>query len=96
MFRFPLATLTLALVVGGCAGANPPETASPPPSRAVASPQPESFLAWRESFRPKATAAGISPATFDTAFAGVGVNARRVRYRFGSSPSFDTSQTLTV
>ena len=79
MFRIPFATLTLALVVGGCAGANPPETASPPPSRAVASPQPESFLAWRESFRPKATAAGISPAVFDAAFAGVGVNADVVR-----------------
>ena len=78
MVRIPFATQTLALVVGGCAGANPPETASPPTAR-VASPQPQGFLAWRESFRPKATAAGISPATFDAAFAGVGVNADVVR-----------------
>ncbi|MFT3972373.1 MAG: lytic murein transglycosylase [Amaricoccus sp.] len=79
MIRIPLATLTLALAVGGCAGANPPSTQTPPPARVEASPQPASFVAWRESFRPKAMAAGISPAVFDAAFAGVGVNADVVR-----------------
>jgi membrane-bound lytic murein transglycosylase B len=79
LFRIPLATLTLAFVVGGCAGANPPQTESAPPSRSIASPQPESFVAWRESFRPKAMAAGITPGVFNAAFTGVGVNADVVR-----------------
>lgn len=80
MFRISLATLTLAFVVGGCAGANPSiETQSPPMARAAPSPQPADFLAWRESFRPKALAAGISPQVFDAAFAGVGLNADVVR-----------------
>lgn len=79
MYRIPFASLTLALVVGGCAGANPPETQSPPVARAIASPQPTSFVAWREGFRPRALAAGISPQVFDAAFQGVGVNADVVR-----------------
>ncbi len=80
MYRIPLATLALAVAVGGCAGANPPlETSSPPMSRATASPQPESFVAWRSGFRSRALAAGIRPAVFDAAFAGVGVNPEVVR-----------------
>lgn len=37
------------------------------------------FVRWRESFRPRAYAAGISQRTFDTAFQGVGMNAEVVR-----------------
>src|SRR5690349_7228165 len=48
-------------------------------ARAAPSPQPESFTAWRDDFRRKALAAGITPATFDAAFRGVGVNADVVR-----------------
>jgi membrane-bound lytic murein transglycosylase B len=75
-------TLALALAVGGCAGANPPlETSAPPMSRAAAtpSPQPASFTAWRDGFRSRALAQGISPQVFDRAFQGVGVNAEVVR-----------------
>jgi membrane-bound lytic murein transglycosylase B len=80
LHRIPLATLALALAVSGCAGANPPiETQSPPLARSAASPQPSSFIAWRDSFRPRALAAGINPQTFDVAFTGVGVNSDVVR-----------------
>jgi membrane-bound lytic murein transglycosylase B len=48
-------------------------------ARAAPSPQPASFTAWREGFRPKAMAAGIRPEVFDAAFQGVGVNADVVR-----------------
>jgi membrane-bound lytic murein transglycosylase B len=48
-------------------------------ARATPSPQPASFTAWRDGFRPKAIAAGISPQVFDVAFQGVGVNADVVR-----------------
>ena len=37
------------------------------------------FTAWREAFRRKARAAGISDRTFDAAFRGVGVNAEVIR-----------------
>ena len=74
-------TLALAFAAAGCsAGADQTvETAAPPPSRAAPSPQPASFTAWRAAFRQRALAKGIAPATFDAAFAGVGVNADVVR-----------------
>lgn len=79
MYRISLVAVMAALVVGGCAGANqPPETQSPPMAR-YASPQPTSFIAWRDGFRPRAISAGISPQVFDAAFARVGVNAEVVR-----------------
>ncbi|MFO1141116.1 MAG: lytic murein transglycosylase [Amaricoccus sp.] len=78
MHKITLVALLVALVAGGCAGA-PLEKSTPPMARAAPSPQPESFTAWRASFRPKAIAAGISPAVFDAAFQGVGVNADVVR-----------------
>lgn len=75
-----VATLAAALLVGGCAGANPPvESSEPPMSRAAPSPQPASFTAWRDGFRSRAIAQGIRPEVFDAAFAGVGVNAEVVR-----------------
>ena len=42
-------------------------------------PQYQSFAAWRDAFRGRALAAGIRPAVFDAAFAGVGVNPEVVR-----------------
>jgi len=79
--RLPLAALILVTVAAGCgAGANPPlETSPPPVSRAVASPQPASFTAWRADFRGRALAQGIRPGVFDAAFRGVGVNAEVIR-----------------
>ncbi|WP_392663466.1 lytic murein transglycosylase [Amaricoccus sp. B4] len=55
------------------------ERSAPPLSRAVASPQPESFQVWRDGFRRKAIAQGIQPAVFDAAFRGVGVNSEVMR-----------------
>ncbi len=51
-----------------------------PTPRAVAAPEApgESFAAWREGFRARALAAGVSDATFQAAFAGVAPNARVV------------------
>ena len=48
-------------------------------SRTQTSPRPADFIAWRDGFRSRALSAGISPQVFDTAFAGVGVNADVVR-----------------
>lgn len=86
MRRIPVAaTLVVALAIGGCAGANPPlERSAPPVARSAPSPQPASFrpasfAAWRDGFRSRAIAQGISPQVFDAAFAGVGVNADVVR-----------------
>jgi membrane-bound lytic murein transglycosylase B len=78
--KITVATLILALVAGGCAGANPPlERSDPPLARSAASPQPASFTAWRDAFRGRALAQGIQPQVFDAAFRGVGVNAEVVR-----------------
>ncbi len=90
MHRITVATLTLAIVASGCAGANPPldssdrpmarsASRSAPPMSRSASPQPADFTAWRDGFRNRALAQGISPQVFDTAFRGVGVNADVVR-----------------
>lgn len=80
MQKINSAALVLALAVGGCAGANPPlETSAPPRARSAASPQPASFAAWREEFRSRAVAQGISPQVFDAAFRGVGLNAEVIR-----------------
>lgn len=38
--------------------------------------QPASFAEWRAAFRPRALAAGITPATFDRALAGISINDR--------------------
>ena len=80
-------THVVAQAIGGCAGANPPlERSAPPVARSTtgpqtaspqtASPQPasprlSSFEAWRDGFRGRALAQGISPRVFDAAFAGV-------------------------
>jgi membrane-bound lytic murein transglycosylase B len=75
LFRVSLAALMIALVASGCGANSALEASSPPMSRTV-SPQPADFQSWRAGFRSRALAQGISPAVFDPAFAGVGVNAR--------------------
>ena len=80
MHQITAVTLALAVAVAGCAGANQPlESSEPPMARQAPSPQPASFTAWRDGFRGRALAQGISPQVFDAAFAGVGVNAEVVR-----------------
>ena len=85
MQRIPVATtLVVTLAIGGCAGANPAlERSAPPVARAASNPTPmpraASFQVWRDGFRGRALAQGISPQVFDAAFAGVGVNAEVVR-----------------
>ena len=78
MQTFTLVALTLAIVTGGCAAANPPLETSPPMARSL-TPHYPTFDAWRDSFRGRALAQGIRPAVFDAAFAGVGENAEVVR-----------------
>ncbi|HET7410391.1 MAG TPA: lytic murein transglycosylase [Paracoccaceae bacterium] len=76
--RHGLLTAAMAgiLVMTGCASSaqtpQPRPGAAPP---AAAEPQPASFAEWREGFRARALAAGISASTFDRAFAGVAPNA---------------------
>jgi len=55
-----------------------------PPKRPVevqkAAPRPASFEVWKRGFRRQALGAGIDPATFDAAFARVGVNQRVLEF----------------
>jgi membrane-bound lytic murein transglycosylase B len=71
------------LVMTGCASSAQtvaPEPAARPgvaqPASTAAEPRPASFAEWRDRFRARALAAGISSAIFDRAFAGVSPNAR--------------------
>jgi len=65
-------------LTAACAVSEPVATAPAPTARAApAAAQPgESFTAWREGFRARALAAGVSGATFNAAFDGVAPNAR--------------------
>jgi membrane-bound lytic murein transglycosylase B len=87
LHKISVAALLSAVVIGGCAGANPLETSEPPLSRSIASPsvQPASFAAWRDGFRGRALSQGIRPEVFDAAFRGVGVNADVVRLDSGQA-----------
>ncbi|MBY8976604.1 lytic murein transglycosylase [Rhodobacteraceae bacterium NNCM2] len=84
MSSFPLAPLVaLTILVSACADtaggqALTPNGAvvSPVAKPAVTEARPTSFVEWRANFRQKALAQGVTPATFDTAFAGVEVNER--------------------
>ena len=79
MHRLTVVTLIFALVASGCAGANQPLDTSDPPMARAATPQAESFTAWRDDFRSYALSQGIQPAVFDAAFRGVDVNPVVVR-----------------
>jgi membrane-bound lytic murein transglycosylase B len=77
------AAMAALLVMTGCASSAQtvaPEPAARPaaaqPASTAAEPRPASFAEWRDRFRTRALAAGISPATFDRAFAGVSPNAK--------------------
>lgn len=81
----------LALAVSACSapgGAEPPAL-SPAPAAAPGRPATggESFAEWRDGFRGRALAAGISAAAFDRAFAGVAPNPRVVELD-GFQPEF--------
>jgi membrane-bound lytic murein transglycosylase B len=72
------AALAAALLTpAGCAGAgSEADTVPRPPEKADSVAMQADFAAWREAFRARALAAGISPQVFDAAFSGVGVNER--------------------
>lgn len=73
------AVVAATLALTGCAPSAgqtvAPEPSSRPGSEAPA-PRAASFSDWRDGFRARALAAGVSPATFDRAFAGVEPNER--------------------
>ncbi|TVQ55162.1 MAG: lytic murein transglycosylase [Rhodobacteraceae bacterium] len=77
--------VAVVALAAGCAttdsAADPAPAPAPRPASlsADASPQPATFAAWREGFRGRARAAGVSDRVFDRAFAGVGVNAEVLR-----------------
>jgi membrane-bound lytic murein transglycosylase B len=80
LHKLTIAITALALVASGCAGA-PLDNSDPPMARAASTPElPQfaSFPAWRDAFRARALAQGVSAQTFDAAFHGVGVNAEVV------------------
>ncbi|MEO0999552.1 MAG: lytic murein transglycosylase [Pseudomonadota bacterium] len=85
--RSPMLALLAAGALAGCAEAEAPPTATAPAPRPESVSVGASFTAWREGFRPRALAAGIAPATFDAAFAGVGVSAE-VLERDAFQPEF--------
>lgn len=65
------------VAAAGCASAGSEPAAAPrPQQRAESVTMQAGFAEWRRGFRAKALAAGIPPGVFDSAFAGVGVNAR--------------------
>lgn len=66
--------LGLGAALAGCAGGGgAPARYAPPPAQPVMQPVPNAgFDAWVAAFRPRAMAAGITPATFDRAFAHAG------------------------
>lgn len=75
------------LVMTGCASsaqtvapAPEPRPAATPAATPASAPPAQaeygSFAEWRDAFRARALAAGVTPATFDRAFAGIGPNAR--------------------
>jgi len=72
----------LGLSLGAACAASQPAVSpagapTPRPVAAASAPRAEAeFAAWRAGFRSRARAAGVSDATFDAAFAGVGPNAR--------------------
>lgn len=76
-FSFMAAFAAIAAGCGASAPAAPaPVASAAPETRPAHVATPEEFAAWREGFRARARAAGIADATFDAAFAGVGVNER--------------------
>ncbi len=76
-FSFMAACAVIAAGCGASAPAEPaPMASAAPETRPAHGATPEEFAAWREGFRARARAAGITDATFDAAFAGVGVNER--------------------
>jgi len=80
MARSAIAVLLAAGLTFGCGvSAEAPMTSTPPLARAAQGFAPMSFAGWREDFRPRALRAGIEPAVFDAAFAGVAPNAEVVR-----------------
>lgn len=67
--------LAVAAAVAGCGGGGPAATsaARPAPDPAMLPIRDAGFDAWVAGFRPRALAAGVTPATFDAAFAGAGL-----------------------
>ena len=82
-----------ALSLGACAAGNGQTGTSPAVSQGastaavVQAPQPRNFAEWKAGFRTRALEAGIAPATFDRAFAGVELNEKVISLD-GRQPEF--------
>lgn len=94
MILRPAAAAAVVALSAACAASQPaPRPASSTPSGPSAGAAPaerpaaQEFALWREAFRPRARAAGVSDATFDRAFAGVRPN-MRVLELDASQPEF--------
>src|SRR5690606_16720572 len=75
------AAMAVILTTSGCASSAQtvapepqPRPGAADPAPTTVEPQPASFAEWRDRFRARALAAGISAATFERAFAGVTPN----------------------
>lgn len=66
--------IAVALLISGCATSAETRVEGTPAASAPSERKPASFSQWRDQFRAKAMAAGISPATFERAFAGISLN----------------------
>ncbi len=93
MILRPAAAAAAVALSAACAAGQPaPRPAPAPAAPATATapaerPAAQDFAVWREGFRARARAAGVSDATFDRAFAGVRPN-QRVLELDGSQPEF--------
>lgn len=70
--RIALVTAGLAVLLAGCGGAGGPEVTRAPATPVIDMVDNPGFDAWVVAFRPRAIAHGITPATFDRAFAEAG------------------------
>src|SRR5690625_1505422 len=69
-----VAAIASMLMISGCATSAETPVPGAKPGSSATERKPASFSQWRDQFRARALSAGISPATFDRAFAGVSPN----------------------
>lgn len=82
-----VAAIASILMISGCATSAETPMPDPRAGSSTTERKPASFSQWRDQFRTRALAAGISPATFERAFAGVSPN-NEVLERDAYQPEF--------